>query len=74
MNTIKNTLNIFYKVSYLANATISSSENRMGVLTVAKDFLVFNRDNETGNLLCSPVDAAFLDLRVSKKSFSKSTL
>ncbi len=71
LDTIKNTLNIFYKVSYLANATISSSENRMGVLTVAKDFLVFSRDNVTGNLLCSPVDAAFLDLRVSKGTYKR---
>jgi len=64
-----NTINIFFKVDY--NATLSPSENRIGTLTIAKDFLVFNRDQQTGNLLCSPIDAAFLDLRMYKGRYKK---
>jgi len=64
-----NTINIFFKVDY--NATLSPSENRIGTLTIAKDFFVFNREQETGNLLCSKVDAAFLDLRMYKGRYKR---
>ena len=64
-----NTINIFYKVDY--NATLSPSENRMGTLTIVKNFLVFNREQESGSLLCSSIDAAFLDLRMYKGRYKK---
>ncbi len=64
-----NTINIFYKVDY--NATPTPLQNRIGTLTIAKDFLVFNREQTTGNLLCSSIDAAFLDLKMHKGRYKK---
>ena len=64
-----NTINIFFNVDY--HATLSPSENRIATLTIVKDFLVFNREQASGNLLCSKVDAAFLDLRMTKGTYKK---
>ncbi len=64
-----NTINIFYKVDYHATAT--PLPNRIGTLTITKNFLVFNRDQTTGNLLCSSTDAAFLDLKMHKGRYKK---
>lgn len=64
-----NTINIFYQVDY--NSTPTPLQNRVGTLTIAKNFLFFNREQTTGNLLCSSVDAAFLDLKMHKGRYKK---
>ena len=63
-DTQNNTINIFYKVDY--HATPTPLPNRVGTLTIAKNFLFFNREQTTGNLLCSSIDAAFLDLKMQQ--------
>jgi hypothetical protein len=64
-----NTINIFYKVDIHTIPT--PLQNRIGTLTIAKNFLVFNREQTTGNLLCSSTEAAFLDLKMHKGGYKK---
>ena len=68
-DTINNTINIFYQVDY--HATLTPLTNRIGTLTIAKDFLVFCRDPETKDLLYISTDAAFLDLKMHKGNYKK---
>ena len=68
-DTETNVISILYKLDERAHLNILP--NRVSVLTIAKNFLAFNRNKETGNLLCSPMDAAFLRLNMPKGIYQK---